>query len=209
MWYSVDNKYQIASCANVVIVFKMVNLEGVRMNRADFQSLSREVLIKLCEMYVKNWMSVDGLWFQGVEDKYGLDAAVELDLRMWQRQSVLEARRIKETLNLVDSDIPTILTVIDYMTWSRAYTFEVEEVTQDQAIIYYPHCLPQEARTKQGRAEFPCQPTGFPVFELPAKLINPTAKIECIFCPPGPHPPDCWCKWRITIQTQSNGGTLH
>ncbi len=171
------------------------------MKQAELEKLPKETLVKLVQMYTKNWMTVDGLWFQGVEEKYGLDAAVELDLRMWHREAIIEARRIKEALNIVENDMFAILKVIDNMSWAQVYTFELEEVAPDRAIIYYPHCPPQEARARQGRGEFPCRPTGVPVFESTAKLINPTAKVECIFCPPGPHPPDCWCKWQLTIET--------
>ncbi|UCG65170.1 MAG: hypothetical protein JSW12_21665 [Deltaproteobacteria bacterium] len=68
------------------------------MKRAEPKSLSKETLIKLIEVYGKNWLTLDGLWFQGVEGKYGMDAALEIDLRMWMRQPTTEAKRIKETI---------------------------------------------------------------------------------------------------------------
>ena len=170
------------------------------MKRAELERLSKETLIKLIEVYGKNWLTLDGLWFQGVEEKYSMDAALEIDLRMWMRQPITEAKRIKEALNITDNDMPTILKVIDCMTWSQAYTFEVEELALDRAVFYYPHCRPQDQRVSKGIGELPCRPTGVACFGLAAKVINPTAEVECIFCPPGPHPTDCWCKWQLTIQ---------
>jgi hypothetical protein len=68
------------------------------MKRAELERLSKETLIKLIEVYGKNWLTLDGLWFQGVEEKYGMDAALEIDLRMWMRQPTTEAKRIKEAI---------------------------------------------------------------------------------------------------------------
>ena len=73
------------------------------MIKTNFNSLPRETLIKIIEMMGKNWLSVDGLWFQGVEDEFGMEAALRLDFRMWQRQSVLEGQRLKEALGLAGS----------------------------------------------------------------------------------------------------------
>ena len=60
----------------------------------ELKVLPRETLIDLVKMYSRNWLTVDGLWFGGVEERYGLDAAMELDLRMWQIGSMIEAKRI-------------------------------------------------------------------------------------------------------------------
>ena len=48
----------------------------------------------------KNWLAMDGLWFQAVEQAYGMDAALALDREVWEQFAVIEARRIKERLSL-------------------------------------------------------------------------------------------------------------
>jgi len=60
--------------------------------------LSKDTLIELIRMHSRNWMTLDGLWFSGVEEKYGLAAAMELDVRMWRIGSLTEAKRIKKLL---------------------------------------------------------------------------------------------------------------
>ena len=40
----------------------------------ELERLQKDTLIELIKMYSQNWLTVDGLWFSGVEDKYGLDA---------------------------------------------------------------------------------------------------------------------------------------
>ena len=39
------------------------------------QSLSREELLRLIELYAKNWLALDGVWFQSVEQTRGMAEA--------------------------------------------------------------------------------------------------------------------------------------
>ena len=48
------------------------------------KSLSREELLKLIDVHAKNWLAHDGCWFLAAEEKYGLDAAIDLDTRAWE-----------------------------------------------------------------------------------------------------------------------------
>ena len=51
----------------------------------------------------KNWLAMDGLWFQAVEQTYGMDAAITLDREVWEQFAVIEAGRIKERLALPEN----------------------------------------------------------------------------------------------------------
>ncbi len=51
-------------------------------------------------MFAKNWLAHDGRWFLAVEQKYGMDAAIELDAASWERFAAAEANRIKKGLQL-------------------------------------------------------------------------------------------------------------
>ena len=48
----------------------------------------------------KNWVAMDGLWFQAVEQAYGMDDALAMDRMVWEQFAVIEAQRIKERLAL-------------------------------------------------------------------------------------------------------------
>ncbi|MBI4332049.1 MAG: hypothetical protein HY673_12275 [Chloroflexi bacterium] len=169
------------------------------MSGADLENLSKQELIKIVRMLAKNWLTVDGLWFRGVEEKFGLDAAVELDVKMWWRQAEIEARRIKETLDIRETGIPGVLKTLEYMSWSLAYYFDYEKVTPTSAVLVCTHCLPQESRVRQGIGEFPCKPTGEAVFTRIIEAIDPGLKYRCIACPPDEHPAEFWCKWEVFL----------
>ena len=45
------------------------------MINETLKNYSKEQLIELIEGYCKNWLAMDGVWFQSVENKYGMDEA--------------------------------------------------------------------------------------------------------------------------------------
>ena len=64
------------------------------------QSLSKEQLLRLIEDYSKNWLAMDGVWFQSVERMRGMDEAMYHDGEAWKRYTVIEGKRIKAFLEL-------------------------------------------------------------------------------------------------------------
>ena len=70
------------------------------MINETLKNYSKEQLIELIEGYCKNWLAMDGVWFQSIERKYGMDEAMEHDCAIWEKFTVIEAKRIKTFLNL-------------------------------------------------------------------------------------------------------------
>jgi len=66
----------------------------------QFSNLARQELLKLIEVYAKNWLAHDGCWFLAAEEKYGMDTAMELDAKSWERFAVSEARRIMKEFDI-------------------------------------------------------------------------------------------------------------
>ena len=56
------------------------------MDEVNLEELPKETLLELVRMYAYNWQTLDGLWFRNVEAEYGLEAAVKLDLKNWQKR---------------------------------------------------------------------------------------------------------------------------
>lgn len=70
------------------------------MKNSFLQSFSKDELIHLIEDYSKNWLAMDGVWFQSIEQKYGMDEAMKHDAEVWKRYTVIEAMRIRQFLKL-------------------------------------------------------------------------------------------------------------
>ncbi len=167
--------------------------------KTEITKLSREKLEELILMYSKNWHTVDGLWFRGVEDKFGIDAALELDVRMWSAMSRTEARRIKEILGIGEGGgVANVLRVVSLMSWSPSADYSLQG-DGSATLLTCTHCPPQEARVRRGIGEFPCRATFETGFQNVADTVDPRVKIHCKFCPPGPHPPGIWCQWEFRL----------
>lgn len=76
--------------------------------------LSKEQLLELIELYAKNWLAHDGVWFQSIERKFGMAEAMYHDEEAWKRFTVIEAKRIKEFCSC--------WRILDLRAWSRRCT---------------------------------------------------------------------------------------
>jgi len=171
------------------------------MEYTKLEDLSKETLTKLAKMYSKNWQTLDGLWFRNVENQYGLEAAVELDLKMWEEQSKIEARRIKEALEITQGGLTNILKVLSFMSWQLTTPlFECEEETPGRIVFHYSRCPVQEGRRRQDKKEFPCKFMKTRLLSNLAREIEPRAELRCFFCPPDQHPEGSWCKWELIMR---------
>jgi hypothetical protein len=168
--------------------------------RTELQKLPREKLEQLIEIYSRNWHTLDGIWFRGVEEKYGIDAALELDIEMWKAMSTTEARRIKKFLDLEEAGgVKAVLRVISLMSWSPSAEYAVTQ-TDRRGLLTCVHCPPQEARMRKGLGEFACRPTFEFGFQSVVEVVDPRVRIKCNFCPPGPHPQSAWCQWEFSLE---------
>lgn len=165
----------------------------------ELQKLSKDELIALVKALAKNWLTVDGLWFIGVEEKYGLDAALELDYRVWELYPPTEFRRLREALHLNKKGIPGIVEMLKYMSTQLVFDYELEEVSDRKAIFKVVHCRPQESRLRGGRVVFDCKPTFVSAFEKLIEIVDPRVKLRCLFCPPEERPEGYWCGWEFTL----------
>ena len=55
-------------------------------------SYTKEELIELIEIYSKNWLAMDGVWFQSIEKKFGMDEAMYHDTQRSTGFTVIEAQ---------------------------------------------------------------------------------------------------------------------
>jgi len=55
---------------------------------------------QIAEYFNRSYTTADGLWFMKVEEKYGFEAALEVDDEVWKVLPKIQARLIKKFLNL-------------------------------------------------------------------------------------------------------------
>ena len=161
----------------------------------DLSQVSKEALLSL----QRNYLTCDGLWFLAVEEKYGLDVAVEIDLKVQEKLTPILAKRIAKVFGITEMGIPGLAKTLRLDPVWAAYTHEWPVLTEKKSVIRFTGCPTQEARIRDQRPEFPCKPVGVVWFEGLLKVFLPEAKVRCVFCPPDSHPADTWCEWEIEV----------
>ncbi|MFQ5721781.1 MAG: DUF6125 family protein [Candidatus Aminicenantales bacterium] len=167
----------------------------------ELKDFTREEIHQLLVDAAKNWLTHDGLWFRAVEETYGLEAAMELDRKAWEKFTVIEAKRIMNRLGLKEEGgIPALAQALKFRLYAYINVQEITEISDTHCIFRMNSCRVQEARKRQGLPDFPCKSVGIIEYSGFARTIDPRIKTTCLVCPPDPHPEDVWCAWEFKIE---------
>ncbi len=169
--------------------------------RKDLEGLTKEELMDYIKDLSKNWLAIDGTWFQAVEKELGLEKAIELDATQWKRFTIIEAKRIMKRFKIQENGgIPALVKALNYRIYANINVQETVEISEDRCIFRMNDCRVQYARKRRNLPDFPCKPVGIIEYEDFAKTIDPRIKTKCICCPPDPHPDNYYCAWEFTIE---------
>ncbi len=174
-------------------------------NTDEYQKLSKEDLIELAKMYGRFALTLDGLWFLGVEAMYGMDKAIEIDKEVWRQFGRSEARMLKKFLS-TDS-VSTLEEICRFYLLTPVFgnLGAQAEVQDGRCYLSVTDCHPQKARVKKGIGEFPCKTVGIAYFDGFLKELNPDIQYRCIICPPDEHTEELWCQWEVWIEKTLEG----
>jgi hypothetical protein len=162
------------------------------------ESLTREDLLRYVQVLSKNFLTLDGYWFLGVEDRYGQEKAIELDEEAWGRYGISEARRIKSFIGIDEGDLSDLAKALELISFGPASGFKIG-LESGVVTLEVSSCRPQMARLESGKGEFPCKSVGIAHLTAFAKEINPRFKLTCIHCPPDRRPVNTWCRWEFRL----------
>jgi hypothetical protein len=173
-----------------------MSVEGVQV----LEDMTKEQLIRLVQDDAKNWLAHDGLWFQAIEARYGLEAAIDADRAAWEKFTVVEANRILDRLGMKPGGgIPALVECLKHRLYARLNVQEALEVSDTRAVFRMVDCRVQSARRRKGLADFPCKSVGIVEYTEFARTIDPRIRTRCIACPPDEGPRDWYCAWEFTI----------
>ncbi|MGD2108033.1 MAG: DUF6125 family protein [Phycisphaerae bacterium] len=167
----------------------------------DLQSLSRDELIKLIRVHAKNWLAHDGCWFLAAEEKYGLDAAIELDTRACGAFSRVEARRIMEAFKIpAAGGLDALESALRLRLYATVNPQRIERPDNGTLHFKMLSCRVQTARRRKALSDFPCKPVGTVEYTEFAETIDPRIKTRCLQCPPDPTDDTGFvCGWEFTL----------
>jgi hypothetical protein len=170
-----------------------------------YASMTREELLGALEMFAKNWLAHDGCWFLAAEEKYGLDVAIELDKRSWERFAAVEAKRIMKTFGIPENGgLKALEQALRYRLYAPMNVQKVEWLDDQTLIFRMVTCRVQDARRRKGLPDFPCKPVGIVEFSTFASTVDPRIQTRCLGCPPDAVK-GFLCGWEFTLRERSAG----
>lgn len=170
------------------------------MEAKRIEELNREQLLELLQIYSKNMLALDGVWFQSVESALGMEAAMEHDRNAWRRYTVSEARRIKAFLQLPErAGVKGLKRALSFRFYAALNGDEFIE--EDNVLIYRTiSCRVQDARKRKGMPLHPCKSVGILEYGYFAKEIDDRFECEALSCFPDVTDDTCACSWKFTLK---------
>jgi hypothetical protein len=173
-------------------------------NHMDWiEELSREDLIKLVRVYARNWLAHDGCWFLAAEEQYGLETAMQLDAKSWERFAVAEARRIMKEFEIpANGGLAALKRALQLRLYAAINRQEIEIPNNNTMIFRMLECRVQQARREKGLPAFPCKPVGIVEFSNFARTVDERIHTRWINCPPDPGSSSS-CSWEFSIDSRA------
>ncbi|MEM4258368.1 MAG: DUF6125 family protein [Candidatus Thermoplasmatota archaeon] len=150
-------------------------------------------------LHLRNLWAVDGLYYLGIEEKWGTAEATTIDEHVWKVMGKIEARKLKEFFHLQGSDVKSMMHALQYSSWALDLEDKEIIIEENRAVIRNTYCRVQTTRLKKGLSEFACKPVRLGFLKAFAAEFNPNIKVTCTICPPDIHPQNLWCEWEFRL----------
>src|SRR4030042_988781 len=70
---------------------------GSTEDRKTLEKMPTEKLLDYFFLQIRNLWRVDGLYFLGVEKRFGTEVATEIDAAVWETMAAIEAKSLQKT----------------------------------------------------------------------------------------------------------------
>jgi len=160
--------------------------------------LSKAELLDYIDMFQKNWWNLQNNYMLYINNEYGEEAAVKADATCFTANAKVQMYRLRKMFGLKD-DLPSLMDAIVLSTVWANCDYDLVKVDNEKFRIKVTNCYQQVRRLEDGMGELPCKPAGIAICEAAADVINPSANVKCLVCPPDEHPKDVWCEWEYEI----------
>jgi len=162
-------------------------------------SLDEWELIDLLLFNIKNLWRVDGLYFLGIEEKFGTDQAIEIDARCWEYIAKIESNYLKNMFSL-EPNLEGLAKALRFTSWALNHPSKEIEIKDNELIFRITDCHTQKTRAEKGLKIFSCKNVRLNYLRIFAENFSQNIDVCCSICPPDEHPENIWCEWRFTMK---------
>jgi hypothetical protein len=179
---------------------KLLNIELQNGIPAALYQMDEKQLEGLLDGLCLNWLANDGVWFQAIENRFGMFDAKRCNDTCWTRFSPYEAYRIKTLLSLQEQGgLEALKRALQFRLYARINKQDIVEEKTDSFVFRMIECRVQTSRQLKGLEIYPCKSGSMIEYLTFAETIDPRIRTECIGCPPDPPQPDWHCAWKFSL----------
>lgn len=107
---------------------------------------------QIAEFLYRSYTAVDGLWFMKVEEKYGFDAALDLDDEVWKIFPKIQARMLKGMVKMTNG-VDALFECFTTKLTIEGFGFQTERLAGGGFRIIMSRCPWHDAMVKSGRKD--------------------------------------------------------
>ncbi|MFC1847593.1 DUF6125 family protein [Chloroflexota bacterium] len=106
---------------------------------------------QISEFCYRSYTAVDGLWYMKAEEKYGFDAALEIDNEVWKVLPKIQARMLK-SIGKMDDGIEALFECLMAKLVLDGFTFKTEKTGNGSGFtVIVDRCPWHDLMVKSGR----------------------------------------------------------
>jgi len=102
----------------------------------------------LNKYFKRSYFAVDGLWFMKVEEMYGFDSALNIDVKVWEILPKIQAREVRKLLMIKDDGIEPLFKALQLKLEAEGYVYSIDH---KQGVIEIRQCPWIKLLEKSGR----------------------------------------------------------
>ena len=163
-------------------------------------NISKEKIAEFIFLHLRNLWAVDGLYYLGIEEQFGTEAATEIDRKVWEVMGKIEAKRLKNFFKIKGNNLNSVIKALSYSSWALDLEDKELEIQENKIILRNVKCRVQNTRKEKGLVEFGCKTVRFGFLKSFVKEFNPDIEVKCNVCPPDKHPKELWCEWEFSLK---------
>ena len=168
-------------------------------DRELLSQLDSDSYADLTFMHLRNMWAVDGLYYLGIEERFGTEAATEIDAFVWKIMGKIEARRLQKLLGL-GRDMESMIKGLKYSGWTMDLDDKEWDEVEDGVLLRTIRCRVQLTRLKDGLEVFPCKVVRWGFLKAFAREFDENIEVICNQCPPDTLEEGKWCEWKFTMK---------